>query len=226
MIFKIIPGGAFVENTYVIQSEENDEIILIDPGSQISEIEEVLSNLKFEKVHIWNTHGHLDHAYGVDYFKKKYAADFNIHEKELPILDAMTTAASRFGIPEFSDAVVPKVDNFIKEEEEYVVGNLFFKTILVPGHSPGSICFHFTKDLNPKHNIVEDILICGDTVFAGSVGRVDLTGGTNMEDLVGNINNKILTLNMGTILFPGHGPRTTVEIEKESNPFLNGMFDG
>ena len=69
-------------------------------------------------------------------------------------------------------------------------------------------------------------MICGDTVFAGSVGRVDLTGGTNMEELLGNIAKKILTLKESTILFPGHGPRTTVEIEKESNPFLSGMFNG
>tara|TARA_Y100001970_G_C14259583_1_gene878747 strand:+ start:9481 stop:10161 length:681 start_codon:yes stop_codon:yes gene_type:complete len=226
MIFKIIPGGAFVENTYILQSENSNEIILVDPGSQTLEIEEALSDLKFNKIHIWNTHGHLDHAYGVDYFKKKYSADFNIHEKEIPILEAMKTAASRFGIPEFSDAIVPEIDSFIEDEKEYTVGNLNFKTILVPGHSPGSICFHFTKTLNPNEKLVEDILICGDTVFAGSVGRVDLTGGTNMEDLVGNINSKILTLDEKTILFPGHGPRTTIEIEKESNPFLTGMFDG
>ncbi len=226
MIFKIIPGGAFVENTYVLQSEKSQELILIDPGSQTIEIEESISDLNFNKIHIWNTHGHLDHAYGVDYFVNKYNADFNIHRKEVPILEAMTTAASRFGIPEFSDAVVPKVDNFIEENKQYSVGDLKFETILVPGHSPGSICFHFTKELNTDENLVENILICGDTVFAGSVGRVDLTGGTNMEDLVGNITKKILTLNSKTILFPGHGPRTTVEIEKESNPFLTGMFNG
>jgi glyoxylase-like metal-dependent hydrolase (beta-lactamase superfamily II) len=226
MILRIIPGGAFVENTYILQAKNNDEVILIDPGSQTDEIEASLSELSFNKIHIWNTHGHLDHAYGVDFFQKKYNATFSIHKKEIPILDAMTTAASRFGIPEFSDAVVPKIDNFISENKEYTVAGLNFVTILVPGHSPGSICFYLTSEMNPDQGLAEDIIICGDTVFAGSVGRVDLTGGTNMEDLVGNICNKLLTLKGSTILFPGHGPRTTIEIEKESNPFLSGMFNG
>ena len=226
MILKIVPGGAFVENTYILQSKNSKELILVDPGSQTLEIEESLSDLSFTSIHIWNTHGHLDHAYGADYFIKKYKADFNIHKKEIPILQAMTTAASRFGIPEFSDAVVPEIDSFIEEEKQYEVGNLNFKTLLVPGHSPGSICFHFTRELNPEEGLEEDLMICGDTVFAGSVGRVDLTGGTNMEELLGNIAKKILVLKESTILFPGHGPRTTVEIEKESNPFLAGMFNG
>ena len=105
----------------------------------------------------------------------------------------MTTAASRFGIPEFSDAVVPEIDNYIDEDREYIIGGLKFSTLLVPGHSPGSICFHLTKEMNPNQELAEDIIICGDTVFAGSVGRVDLTGGTNMEDLVGNIDKEIET---------------------------------
>ena len=226
MIFRIIPGGAFVENTYILQANDSDEVILIDPGSQTDEIEDSLSEIDFQEMHIWNTHGHLDHAYGVDYFKKKYKADFNIHQKEIPILQAMTTAASRFGIPEFNDAVVPEIDNFIDEDKEYIVGGLKFSTLLVPGHSPGSICFHLTKEMNPNQELAEDIIICGDTVFAGSVGRVDLTGGTNMEDLVRNITSKLLSLKGSTILFPGHGPRTTIEIEKESNPFLAGMYNG
>ena len=224
MILKIIPGGAFVENTYIIQSDKSKELILIDPGSQTDEIEESLTELEFDSVHIWNTHGHLDHAYGVDYFKNKYGAKFSIHKKEIPILQAMSTAASRFGIPEFNNAVIPEIENFIEENREYSVGNLKFNTILVPGHSPGSICFHFTKELNPEEQLVENFIICGDTVFAGSVGRVDLTGGTNMEELVGNITEKLLSLEDSTILFPGHGPRTTIQIEKESNPYLSGMF--
>ena len=121
MILKIIPGGAFVENTYIIQSDKSKELILIDPGSQTDEIEESLAELEFDSVHIWNTHGHLDHAYGVDYFKNKYGAKFSIHKKEIPILQAMSTAASRFGIPEFNNAVIPEIEKFIEENREYSV---------------------------------------------------------------------------------------------------------
>ena len=83
-----------------------------------------------------------------------------------------------------------------------------------------SLCFYFSKQNNS--NLENEFIICGDTVFAGSVGRVDLTGGTNMEDLIGNIDNKIMNLPDETVLFPGHGPETQIGIEKKSNPFLLG----
>ena len=162
----VIPGGAFVENTYLLNDGISDELILIDPGSQINEIEEQIKKISFKKLVIINTHAHLDHVYGVQYFKKKYSAKFYIHE------------------------------------------------------FAGSLCFYFSKQYNS--NLENDFIICGDTVFAGSVGRVDLTGGTNMEDLVGNITNKIMNLPDETILFPGHGPETQIGIEKKSNPFLLG----
>jgi len=222
MLLKIIPGGAFVENTYILQADKSDEIILVDPGSQIEDIERSLKDIDFKTIHIWNTHGHLDHACGVEHFKSKYNAKFFIHRKELPILDAMPSAAARFGIEEFAGVIIPEVDGFIEDQKSYSVGNLNFETILVPGHSPGSICFYFKEEANKKEKMKQDIIISGDTVFAGSVGRVDLTGGTNMQDLVGNITRRLLCLKDETILFPGHGPHTTIEVEKQSNPYLMG----
>tara|TARA_B100001121_G_C18632799_1_gene595220 strand:+ start:210 stop:878 length:669 start_codon:yes stop_codon:yes gene_type:complete len=216
----VVPGGAFVENTYILKGSESDEAIIIDPGSQINEIEERLSNIKFQKVVIINTHAHLDHIYGVEYFKNKYNAPFLIHQNETPIINVMADAAMRFGLEEFSNPQIPNVDRFITENEELNFGGLIFNTILVPGHSPGSLCFSFIKKYNKE--IDQEFVICGDTVFAGSIGRVDLTGGTNMNDLVSNINEKLMVLPDDTILFPGHGPETQVGIEKKSNPFLLG----
>ena len=131
----------------------------------------------------------------------------------------------RFGLEEFSDPVIPKVDFFIEDEEELKIAGLAFKAILVPGHSPGSLCFYFEAQKNSEENMEQDIVVSGDTVFAGSIGRVDLTGGTNMNDLVGNIQKRLMCLPEETILLPGHGPETRVSIEKESNPFLLGMLE-
>ncbi len=224
MIIEVIPGGAFVENTYAIKGDKSSEIILIDPGSQITEIEAVINKISFDKMYIINTHAHLDHVYGVEHFKKKHNADFYIHKNELPIIDVMISASMRFGLDEFSNPIVPKVDFFIEDNEELNIAGLIFKSILVPGHSPGSLCFYFKVDQNPKENIEQNFVICGDTVFAGSIGRVDLTGGTNMKDLVGNIKKRLMCLPDETILLPGHGPETLVSIEKESNPFLLGTL--
>jgi len=224
MLIEVIPGGAFVENTYLIKGDKSKEIILIDPGSQIIEIEEAIKQISFDKMYIINTHAHLDHVYGVEYFKKKHNANFYVHKNELPILEVMVSASMRFGLEEFSNPIVPKVDFFIEDEEELNVAGLTFKTILVPGHSPGSLCFHFEINQNPKENMKQNVVVSGDTVFAGSIGRVDLTGGTNMKDLVGNIKKRLMCLPGETSLLPGHGPQTLVSIEKESNPFLIGMF--
>ena len=132
----------------------------------------------------------------------------------------MVEASNRFGLEEFSNPEIPEVDSFISDNEILNFGGFKFSSLLVPGHSPGSLCFYFSKQNNS--NLENDFIICGDTVFAGSVGRVDLTGGTNMEDLVGNSANKIMNLPDETVLFPGHGPETQIGIEKKSNPFLLG----
>ena len=130
----------------------------------------------------------------------------------------MVDASMRFGLEEFTNPKVPKVDKFISDDEVLRLAGLEFSCLLVPGHSPGSLCFYFSKENN---NIEQDFVICGDTVFAGSIGRVDLTGGTNMEDLVGNINKKLMILPDDTVLFLVTGQRLKSELKK-SNPFLLG----
>ena len=225
MILEVIPGGAFVENTYLIQGSASEELIIIDPGSQIEQIELAAKNINFNTLHIVNTHSHLDHAYGVEYFKNKYNAEFYIHKNEESILDAMINASIRFGLEEFANPIIPKIDNYLEDDQELTLAGLTFRCILVSGHSPGSLCFLFESEKNLDEDFAQNIVICGDTVFAGSVGRVDLTGGTTMEELVGNINSKLMCLPETTRLLPGHGPDPLVSIEKESNPYLIGMYN-
>lgn len=207
MIITCIPGGAFMENCYIIGDEETNEAILVDPGEQIDDIlsEVEKSGLNFTK--IVNTHNHLDHVAGVEVVKQKLGIPFYIHEKDQPVLDLLPEACKRW--PQYSYVVKPDVDGYIEEGDKVEIGNLTAEVLLVPGHSWGHICL-----------VIEDNIIAGDTLFAGSIGRVDLTGGTTMEELTGSIEAKLFTLPDNYNVFPGHGPATTIGIEKQSNPFF------
>ncbi|NIP29922.1 MAG: MBL fold metallo-hydrolase [Candidatus Dadabacteria bacterium] len=211
MIIKCIAGGIFMENCYIIGDEETNEGMLVDPGEQVQDILEEIDNTGVKITKIVNTHCHLDHVAGVEIIKQKLGIPFYIHEKDKPVLDVLPEAKLRF--PGFDFVEMPEVDGYIEEGETLKVGNLKGEILLVPGHTWGHVCFVF-----------ENNIIAGDTVFSGSVGRVDLTGGTSMEELIGSINQKIMTYPDDFNIFPGHGPSTTVGIEKRTNPFLQGGF--
>lgn len=211
MIIECIAGGIFMENCYILGDEDKMEGILVDPGEQIDQIMRAVdeSNLKIKK--IVNTHCHLDHVAGVETFKKELDIPFYIHKDDKPVLDVLPEAKSRY--PGFDFVELPEVDGYVEEGDKLNIGNIVADIIHVPGHSWGHICI-----------VLDDNIIAGDTVFAGSVGRVDLTGGTSMQELVSNIKNKILTYPENYNIFPGHGPATKVGIEKQSNPFLQGTI--
>lgn len=198
----------FLENCYIVGDEETNEGILVDPGEQIEEIlsEVDKSGLKITK--IVNTHNHLDHVAGVEIAKQKLGIPYFIHKKDQPVLDLLPEACQRW--PQFSYVVKPEVEGYVEEGDKIDIGSLTADILLVPGHSWGHICL-----------VIEDIIIAGDTLFAGSVGRVDLTGGTSMEELLGSIQAKLFTLPDNYNVFPGHGPSTTIGIEKQSNPFFS-----
>lgn len=209
MIIEILVGGSFFTNCYIVGDEDTKEAILIDPGSQVEEALELIENLGLKVDKIINTHAHIDHICGVELAKKALGAKFYLHEKEMPVLEDMPMAKRRF--PEFSWAEVPEVDHFLEEGDEVTVGSHTAKIVHTPGHTWGSICLIF-----------EGHVFDGDALFAGSVGRVDLTGGSSMEELVNSIKTKLLTLPPDTRVYSGHGPVTTIEIEARSNPFLTG----
>ena len=211
MIIRCIPGGSFLTNTYILADEDSKTGILIDPGSQVAEVLEEIENLELKIDRIVNTHTHIDHAAGVQEAKDALSAKFCIHPKEVPVLELLPQSAMRF--PEFGDVEVPEVDEFLEEGDIVQIGEHEAKVLHVPGHTWGSICLVIED---------EEMVISGDTLFAGSVGRVDLTGGTSMEELVGSINKKLLTLPPHYKVLPGHGPVTKIAIEKQTNPFLGG----
>lgn len=211
MIIQCIPGGMFLENCYIVGDEDSNEGILIDPGEQIDEILEQVKKSGLNITKIVNTHNHLDHVAGVETAKKELGIPFYIHKKDQPVLDALPEACKRW--PQYSYVIKPKVDGYVEEGDIIKIGGLEAEVLLVPGHSWGHICL-----------VIEDNVIAGDTLFAGSVGRVDLTGGTSMEELIGSIKSKLFVLPDSYNVFPGHGPSTTIGIEKQSNPFFSSVM--
>ncbi|MFI5322190.1 MAG: MBL fold metallo-hydrolase [Thermodesulfobacteriota bacterium] len=209
MIIKCIPGGIFLTNCYIVGDEKTNEAILIDPGEHIDDILAEVERSGLTITKIVNTHTHIDHVAGAEAAKKALGVGFYIHPEEEPVLQALPESAMRF--PQFGDVEVPEIEGYIEEGDEIEIGNLRAKVLHTPGHTWGSICL-----------LIDDQIISGDTLFAGSVGRVDLTGGTTMRELVRSIKTKLMVLPDAYDVHPGHGPSTTIGIERRSNPFLTG----
>lgn len=194
-------------NCYVIIDEETKKAIIVDPGGDVDELDDFVKNEGITLTAIVLTHAHYDHIAGIDNIKEKYSLPIVCGEAEEKVLESPNHNLSTFfGVPPISMSA----DKLLKDNEEYSFGGLKFKTIFTPGHTPGGICLYFEN---------ENVLISGDSLFAGSVGRTDFPGGS-YRDLIDSIKDKILVLPEETIVFPGHGPSTTIEKEKKYNPFF------
>lgn len=202
--------NAFEENTYIIRNEKN-QCWIVDPGmadeSEIAAMDEYLTSNNLQPQAIINTHAHLDHIFGVKPLVDKYNIPFGIHQQELPVLERAEATAAMFGI-QLSN--VPKASFYIKHGTPLQLGDDTVEVLLTPGHSPGSISFYY-----PKGNW----LLAGDVLFSGSIGRTDLPGG-DFDTLISSIRTQLFTLPGITTVLPGHGPATTIEEEKRTNPFL------
>jgi glyoxylase-like metal-dependent hydrolase (beta-lactamase superfamily II) len=200
------------ENTYIVYDNDSREAIIFDPGcftnAEESELSRAIEDLKLKPVKLINTHCHFDHIFGNDYVVKKYGLKLGIHELERDILQAAPVVVNMYGLPPMTPS--PPADYFIAEGEAITLGYTTFDVLFCPGHSPGSICFH---------NAQEDYLIAGDVLFDGSIGRTDLPGGDH-QTLLGSILTKLMALPDETVVWPGHGGKTTIGKERGSNPFL------
>lgn len=200
----------FQENTYFIY-DETKECIIIDPGcfndSEETELEWHIKNNNLKPVRLINTHCHIDHVLGNRFVAEKYKLQVELHLMEVPLIRAVQHYASDYGINCPSS---PEPFLFLKEGENISFGNSTLKMIHVPGHSPGSLCFYSEE---------EKFLIGGDVLFRMSIGRTDLPGG-DYETLIKNIKQKLFKLPDDVIVYPGHGPETTIGFEKKNNPFL------
>lgn len=211
MQVKIFEFNYFPVNTYLLY-DETGEAVIIDCGCVNPEEEKELSsfieknNLKL--THSLFTHLHLDHVFGKAFIAEKYGLQPEAHQEDVKVLPSLEMQGKPFGI-KLSAPDIP-IGKYITDGEVIRFGNTTLSVIHVPGHSPGSVVFYNEKD---------GIVISGDVLFYGSIGRTDLWGG-NQNQLIDNINRKLLTLPDKTIVYPGHGPKTTIGYEKINNPYI------
>jgi hydroxyacylglutathione hydrolase len=205
VIFHKLEVGVYGVNAYILGDEETKEAVVIDPGGSSDEISSLLRKEKLTLQAVLLTHAHGDHIGGIAGLVKDWKTPVFVHQKDLYILqDAELNYSARLPMNavNFSDAKAIKHGDLLK------YGKLEIKVIHTPGHSPGGVTFQ-----------AEDYLFTGDTLFQGSIGRTDLEGG-NHKQLINSIKEKLLTLKKDYLVFPGHGPKTSLEEERRSNPFL------
>lgn len=204
-------------NTYVIYDEDSRECAIIDPGMFDNIEREALDNFitreQLKPVHLINTHAHIDHVLGNAHVINKYGLTPEQHHDDEFLAERLAQQAREFGIPA-NDLDSKNNYVYLKEGDKIFLGKSVLKVIHVPGHSPGSIALY---------DEVDGILISGDILFHGSIGRADLPGG-NMTKLIDGITRKLLTLPEKTIVYPGHGDETSIGYEKRYNPYLTGAL--
>lgn len=201
----------FAENTYIL-FDESDECVIIDPGCYTSMEERYLKQVIDEKglkpVRLLNTHAHLDHIFGNSFVLHTWGLHAEMHPGEHGVLSSASVVAQMYGVPMRQPLTPPGPE--LKDGDEVVFGNTRLTCILAPGHSPAHLCFYSAAD---------KMLIGGDVLFEGSIGRTDLPGG-DYDTLIMSIRERLYTLPDETVVFPGHGEETTIGHEARSNPFV------
>lgn len=209
MKIKRFEVGPLLVNCYLVYDEKTKDAFVVDPGD---EPDLVLDSIKEEALHVKYiicTHGHFDHIGAVKELKDETGAQIILHRGDLEIYKHSPEVAKQFFGIEIESQ--PEPDKLLENEEMLMLFGKEIKFIHTPGHSPGSICIYF-----------DNYLLTGDTLFAGSVGRTDLIGGS-MEQLLNSL-KKIATLPPDTVVLPGHGPKTKIGLEKKSNPFYHEVI--
>ncbi|MEQ8577938.1 MAG: MBL fold metallo-hydrolase [Balneola sp.] len=209
MDIKIFEVGPFAENTYLLMDEES--AILIDPGfSNETEYQSFKTTLKEATLEaIVLTHAHVDHVLGLQRVLKDFDVKVYVNNDDLFLWNNFGSQATMFGLNQVAFSFTPES---LPKDEEFEVGGFKFECLYTPGHSPDHTSLYF-KD--------EDIVIAGDALFNGSIGRTDLYQGS-FEVLEQSIKEKLYTLPGNTKVYSGHGPATTIEAEKVNNPFVKG----
>jgi hydroxyacylglutathione hydrolase len=207
MIHEVLTVGPLQCNCSILGDELSLEAIVVDPGDEIARIIAVLDQHNLTVKQIVITHAHIDHIAGAQRLKRLTGAPILYNQNDLPLVKMMDVQAGWLGIP--TPEVHPP-DDTLDDGKLIAVTGLSGSILHTPGHTQGSVCLYL-----PDHTL----LLAGDTLFAGSVGRTDLPGGDTRQ-LITSIHERLLTLPDEVVVIPGHGNRTSIGAERESNPFL------
>jgi len=199
--------GPLAENTYIVGHAASGKAVVIDPGDEAGEILRQLAGKGWSLDKILLTHGHFDHVGAVRALKEKTGANVYIHPDDADLMRGAGRTGMMFGL---RVPAPPPPDVLVREGDSVSLGDVAFRVLHTPGHTPGHVTY-----------LSGDLAFVGDLIFAGSIGRTDLPGGS-LDELLRAVREKIFTLPGDTVLFPGHGPATTVGEEKRGNPFFTG----
>jgi hydroxyacylglutathione hydrolase len=224
MIHEILPVGLLQCNCSIVGDPETHEAVVIDPGDEVKRILGILTKHGLKVRAIVSTHAHIDHVGGLAKLHHATGAPVLMHRDDLDLYQHLPEQASWLGVrtPETTD-----VDSFLREGDTVRWGNYEARVLHTPGHTRGSLCLYLPVEAEShdgRIDVSQDAhlapqLFAGDTLFAGSIGRTDLWGGS-FPEIMRSLQTKILELPDETFVLPGHGPETTVGEERQSNPFL------
>ncbi|HOD18406.1 MAG TPA: MBL fold metallo-hydrolase [Candidatus Cloacimonadota bacterium] len=202
-LFHILPE--FDTNTYVVWDDVSKEAILIDPAYPSPEPLSFITRNYLQVKYIINTHGHMDHIGGNQFFKEKLQAPLCIHSDDAHMLTNSQANLSAYMEVQYDK---PAADILLHDGDKFNIGSFTITVIHTPGHTSGGICLY-----------VPDFLFSGDTLFYHDIGRTDLPGGSD-EEIVKSVKNKLFLLPEKTVVLPGHGPSSTILEEKQNNPYI------
>ena len=206
MILKKLVVGPFASNCYIVGSESDKKGMIIDPGGKAKQILKKVEGLGLDIKLIVLTHGHIDHTGALKEVREVTGAEVAIHADDAKSLKVQSLSRI-FGL---SYPTPPSPDRLLKDGDSIDVGDMHFEVLHTPGHTPGGICL-----------LGEGVVFSGDTLFNYGVGRTDLPGGSSSQ-LLNSIQTRLMTLPDNTVVYPGHGPDTTIGAERVGNPFLSG----
>lgn len=207
MKIKLLLLGDMPTNGYIVYNDDN-ECIIADPGFEAEKVYKFVEENGLKPLAIVLTHAHFDHISAVNEVKNRYNIGCYCHEYEKELMrDAVLNLSGLNG----RDKVEISPDYTFVDDEVVQIGGISFKVMHTPGHTKGGVCLYFEKD---------KILITGDTLFRGTVGRTDLPTG-NYNEIIRSLNDKLMKLDDDVAVYPGHGYKTTVGIERRNNPYVD-----
>ena len=209
MIHEVIPVGPLQCNCSIVGDETSREAIVIDPGDDVENVLSILNKHNLKAKQIVVTHAHIDHVGGAMKLKAATGAAILLNQNDTALLKMLDVQASWLGI---RPPGAVEIDVSLKDGDVVKVSGIEGNVLHTPGHTEGSVCLLFAP---------QKTLIAGDTLFAGSIGRTDLPGGS-YDKIIRSLHEKLLVLPDEILVVPGHGPTTTIGEERESNPFLQG----